>query len=538
MVTGRIVQRGENLSITVELVDASDNHHLWGEQYNRNLSEILGVQADISKEISRKLRPGLTGEEKTRLAKLSTENTEAYELYLKGQYYWNRRTAQTLRRAADYFQQAVDRAPGFALAWAGLADSYALYSFYSAGAPREAVPRAKEAAMLALRIDDEIALAHVALAWVKMDYDWDWSGAEREFKRALELSPNDGTVHHRYGSSLLTTGRLDDYLAETKRARELEPTSLIINSLVGRAFYYGRQYDPAINELRKTLDMDPNFVSALWYIGLAYEQKSMYPEAITAWQNAARLSGGDPVILGSLGHAYAASGRRSDALHTLAELKEMAKQRYVAPFDVAVVYVGLRDKDQTFKWLQKALEDHSHWVIWLKCDPRFDSIRSDPRYAQVMRYMGLPQWAVAHPEASKGEVREAALKFDAFLCTDAISSGDDSALVRCRLCFTNSNAGSQHARHQCLLAPCLRLALPLHSTWHVCICFGARGNFVPLAMSISILCSRSSSVCRASADPSRTFSRHRSNPAPSAVASVQSSFCISAESPCGQTNRN
>jgi len=391
VVTGRIVQRGENLSISVELVDASDNHHLWGEQYNRNHSEILGVQADISKEISRNLRPGLTSEEKTRLAKPATENTEAYELYLKGQYYWNRRTAQTLRRAADYFQQAVDKDPGFALAWAGLADSYALYSFYSAGAPRDAVPRAKEAAMLALRIDDEIALAHVALAWVKLDYDWDWSGAESEFKRALEISPNDGTVHQRYGASLLTFGRLDDYLAETKRARELEPTSLIINSLVGRAFYYTRQYDQAINELRKTLDMDPNFVSALWYIGWAYEQKSMYTEAIDALQKASRLSGSDPVILGSLGHAYAISGRKSEALRALAELKELAKQRYVAPFDVAVIYVGLGDKDQTFEWLQKALEDHSHWVIWLKCDPRFDSIRSDPRYADVMRRMGLPQ---------------------------------------------------------------------------------------------------------------------------------------------------
>jgi serine/threonine-protein kinase len=391
VLAGKIVQHGENLSISVELVDASDSRHLWGEQYNRNVSGILGVQADISKEISRKLRPGLTGEEKNRLTKPSTENTEAYELYLKGQYYWNRRTAQTLRRAADYFQQAVEKDPGFALAWAGLADCYALYSFYDAGAPKDAVPRAKEAATIALRIDDEIALAHVALAWVKADYDWDWSGAEREFKRAIELSPNDGTVHQRYGASLLAFGRLDEYLAETQRARELEPTSLIINSLVGRAFYYSRRYDQAINELRKTLDMDPNFVSALWYIGWAYEQKSMYTEAIAALQNAARLSGGDPVILGSLGHAYAASGRRSEALHTLAELKDLAKQRYVAPFDVAVIYVGLGDKNQTFEWLQKALEDRSHWVIWLKCDPRFDSIRSDPRYGEVMRRMGLPQ---------------------------------------------------------------------------------------------------------------------------------------------------
>jgi TolB-like protein/predicted Ser/Thr protein kinase len=388
---GRIAQRGENLSITVELVDASDNRHLWGEQYDRNLSGILGVQADISEAISRKLRPGLTGEEKTRVARSSTENADAYELYLKGQYYWNRRTAQTLQRAAGYFQQAVEKDPGFALAWAGLADCYALYSFYDAGAPKDAVPRAKEAATIALRIDDEIALAHVALAWVKLDYDWDWPGAEKEYKRALELSPNDGTVHQRYGASLLAFGRLDEYLAETKHARELEPTSLIINSLVGRALYYSRQYDQAINDLRRTLDMDPNFVSALWYIGWAYEQKSMYTEAIAALQNAARISGGDPVILGSLGHAYAASGRRSEALRTLAGLKELAKQRYVAPFDVAVVYVGLGDKDQTFEWLQKSLEDHSHWVIWLKCDPRFDSIRSDPRYGEVMRRMGLPQ---------------------------------------------------------------------------------------------------------------------------------------------------
>ena len=391
LLMGRIVQRGDDLSITVELVDASDNRHLWGDQYNRNLSGILGVQADISDAVSRKLRPGLTGEEKTRLAKPSTKNTEAYELYLKGQYYWNRRTARTLHQAADYFQQAVEKDPNFALAWAGLADCYALYAFYDAGPPKEAVPRAKEAAAIALRIDDEITLAHIALAWVKMDYDWDWPGAEKEYRRALELSPNDGTAHQRYGASLLAFGRLDEYLAETRRARELEPTSLIINSLVGRALYYSRQYDQAITDLRKTLDMDPNFVSALWYIGWAYEQKSMYTEAIAALQNAARISSGDPVILGSLGHAYAASGRRSDALHTLADLKELSKQRYVAPFDMAAVYVGLRDKDQTFEWLQKALEDRSHWIIWIKCDPRFDGIRSDPRYGDVMRRMGLPQ---------------------------------------------------------------------------------------------------------------------------------------------------
>jgi len=388
---GRIVQRGDDLYITVELIDASDNRHLWGEQYNRNLSGILGVQADISEAISRKLRPALTGAEKTRLAKPSTENTEAYELYLKGQYYWNRRTALTLQRAAGYFQQAVEKDPGFALAWAGLADCYGMYSFYDAGPPKDAVPRAKEAAAIALRIDDEIALAHVALAWVKEDYDWDWAGGEKEYRRALELSPNDGTVHQRYGASLLAFGRLDEYLAETKRARELEPTSLIINSLVGRALYYTRQYDQAITDLRKTLDMDPNFVSALWYIGWTYEQKSMYTEAIAALQNASRISGGDPVILGSLGHAYAISGRKSDALRSIAELKELAKQRYVAPFDVAVVYVGLADKDHTFEWLQKALEDRSHWIIWLKNDPRFDSIRSDPRYGDVMRRMGLPQ---------------------------------------------------------------------------------------------------------------------------------------------------
>ncbi len=390
VLTGRVTQRGDSLNIQTELVDVGADSQLWGRQYSRKFSEIITVQEEIAKEVSEKLRLRPTSEEQKRLTKRYTENPEAHQLYLKGRYLWNRRTAQTLQRAAAYFQQAIDKDPGYALAWAGLADCYALYSFYGVLSPAEAFPRAKEAAAKALEIDDALAEAHASLVWVKSNYDWDWQGAEREFKRTIELNPNYAEVYAYYTAPLNAMGRLDELLAVTKRAEELEPLAPINSTIVGRTLYFARQYDQAIQQLRRVIDTDANFPQAHLYLGWAYEQKGMFEEAIAEFQKGSSLSGGDPRIVGALGHAYAVWGRKDEAQNVLVELKQLSRRRYVAPFEIVVIYIGLGDKDLTFEWLEKAYRDHSAGLLWLKIDPRFDSLHGDSRYQDLRRRMGLP----------------------------------------------------------------------------------------------------------------------------------------------------
>jgi tetratricopeptide (TPR) repeat protein len=387
---GRVVQRGDSLNVQTELVDVAEVSQLWGQQYNRKLSDIIVIQDEISKAVSEELHLRPTGEEQKRLTKRYTENAEAHQLYLKGRYVWNRRTAQSLQRAAEFFQQAIEKDPGYALAWAGLADCYVLYSYYGAASPKEAFPRAKEAAAKALEIDDTLAEAHTSLMWVKISYDWDWLGAEKEFKRAIEGNPNSATAYNFYTGYLLALGRPDEAVTVAKRAEELDPLSPIIGSLAGRSLYHARQYDQAIEQLRGVIDRDANFPLAHLILGLAYEQKGMFEEAIAEFQKGSSLSGGEPPMVGALGHAYAVSGQRGRAQNVLAELKQLSRRRYIAPYEIAVIYIGLGDKDLTFEWLEKAYQDHSHWLVLLKVDPRFDSIHGDSRYQDLRRRMGLP----------------------------------------------------------------------------------------------------------------------------------------------------
>jgi tetratricopeptide (TPR) repeat protein len=384
------VQRDDSLSIQTELVDVAEVSQIWGRQYQRKLSEIIAVQEEIANEVSEKLRLRPTGEEQKRLTRRYTENAEAHQLYLKGRYWWNRRTAQTLQRAIGYFQQAIEKDPGYALAWTGLADCYGVYSYYGVLSSEDSMPRARQAAMRALAIDDTLAEAHASLAYVKRHYEWDWPGAEREFKRAIDLNPHYATAHQWYGTTLSGMGRLDEAMGELKRAQESDPLSPIIGAEVGRGFYYARQYDRAIKQLRKVLDeIDPNFAAAHWYLGMVHEQKAMFGEALAEFQTWQGLSGGDPAALGALGHAYAVSGKRDQARKALTELKDLSRSRYVAPFDVAVLYIGLGEKDQVLEWLEKAFADHSAWMAWLNVDPRFDTLRGDPRYRDLLRRMGL-----------------------------------------------------------------------------------------------------------------------------------------------------
>ena len=389
ILTGRVVQRGDSLHIQVELVDVGEVSQLWGQQYDRKFAEILAVQEEIAQQVSEKLRLRPTGEEQKRMAKRYTENTEAYQLYLRGRYYWNRRTADLLKKANGYFQQAINNDPSYGLAYAGLAESYALFNFYEVLPPSESCPKAKAAAMKALEIDETLAGAHNALGWVKMTCDWDWPGSDKEFKRALEIDPNYGQTRVQYGNYFEAMGRLDEAMAQRQRALELEPLSLITSVVLARSLYEARRYDQAIEQLRKTLDMDPSFVEAHLNLGWVYEQKAMFPEAITEFKQALSASGGHPRFVSSLGHAYAIAGQRRLAEEFLARLKEQAKQRYVAQYEIAVIYVGLGEKEQALKYLEVADADHCWGTMFVRVDPRFDPIRDDPRYQDLLRRMHL-----------------------------------------------------------------------------------------------------------------------------------------------------
>jgi eukaryotic-like serine/threonine-protein kinase len=392
-VTGRVQQRGDTLIIAVEMVDVEKGSQLWGGQYSRKLADIFAIQEEISKEISEKLRLRLTGEEQKRLTRRYTENPEAYQAYLKGRYFWNKRTEEAFRKGIEYFQQAIEHDPSYALAYAGLADSYNLLGLnvYQGLPPKEAYPRAKAAAMKAIDLDDSLAEPHTSIAWVKFRFDWDWPGAEREFNRAIELNPRYPTAHHWYAYYLTTMGRRDESRAAILRSQELDPLSLIINATVAHVFYYAREYDRAIEQLRKTIEIDSNFGHAHRLLGEAYRQKVMFEDAIVEMQKAVTLSGtGRVYYLGQLGNVYAVSGKRNEALRIIDELMELSQRRYVSPSSFAIVYIGLGDKDQAFAWLEKAYEERSTFLTEFKVEPMFDSLRSDPRFQDLLRRVNLP----------------------------------------------------------------------------------------------------------------------------------------------------
>ena len=389
VVTGRLIQRGDNLSLSAELIDTRDDRQLWGEQYNRKLADILSVQEDISREISEKLRMRLTGEEKARLAKRPTENTEAYQLYLKGRYYWNKRTADGLNKAVEYFQQAIEKDPSYALAYAGLGDSYSLMSFYDVLSPADTFPQAKAAVTKALEIDSRLAEAHTSLAYIRMSYDRDHREAEAEFRRAIELNPNYVTAYHWYALFLANLGRIEQAKAEIQRAMQVDPLSLIVNDAYAIILYMAREYDRALEQYRKTLEMDPNFLPSRREIGMVYRQQGEYEKAIIEFQKARQLAPNDIHLVGWLGHAYALRGKRTEAQKLLEELGERSRSGYVPAYSWGVIYTGLGNKDEAFAWLKKACDERDSWVVKLKVDPSFDSLRSDPRYKDLLRCIGL-----------------------------------------------------------------------------------------------------------------------------------------------------
>jgi TolB-like protein/Flp pilus assembly protein TadD len=391
VLTGTLTQRGETLLIRVELVKVADGSQLWKAEYQRNFSDVLPLQEEIAKRISERLRLRLTGEEQKRLSKHYTESAEAYRLYLLGRYYWNKRTVASVTKGIEYFQQAIEQDPNYALAYAGLADSHSVLGSAVGGfSPKETFPKARAAALKALAIDNTLAEAYAALIWVRLRYDWDWPAAEREIRRAIELNPNYAITRERHAYYLMVMGRPEQAIAEIRRAQALDPLSLNINAVVGSHLYHARRYAEAIEQCLRTLEMDPNFAQTHFFLGLAYEQRGRYDEAIAALTKATELSPNNPFMVSALGHVYAVSGQKNEAMRVLKQLHELSQQRYVLPNEIAVVYAGLGERDQAFGWLERAYEARAWRLPYLRADPRFDSLRSDKRFADLVRRVGLP----------------------------------------------------------------------------------------------------------------------------------------------------
>lgn len=389
--TGRLVRLNGALTIIAELVDTSDGSRLWGEQYRPKQTDVLAVQEEISREISEKLRLRVTVEERKRLLKRYTGDPEAYSLYLKGRFYWNKRTGEGLRKAIDYFQGAIEKDPSYALAYSGLADCYNLLSLYSGMPPKKAMPKAKAAARKAIEIDESLAEAHTSLAYTYLYYDWNWPSAEREFRCAIDLNPNYATAHHWYHEFLIAMGRFEEQMAEILHAEELDPVSLIINTDVGWGLYYARQYDQAIEQLRRTLELDSNFAVAHLILGLAHAQKNCHAEALASIQKSIELCGNDPFALaiGALGYVYAISGRKSEALSTIDRVKGLSNVRYASDYCQAMVLAGIGDRAGVIERLESAFEQRYDRLIYLNVEPIFDDLRDDPKFQNLIRRIGL-----------------------------------------------------------------------------------------------------------------------------------------------------
>jgi eukaryotic-like serine/threonine-protein kinase len=386
VLVGTLVQHGDGIHLESELVDSSNGSEIWGAQYDRKLSDISAIQQEIVQDISSKLKLRLTPEDKTKIAKHGTENWEAYDLYLKGRYYWNKFTDADLKTAADYFKQAIAKDPNYALAYAGLADAY--HELASTNPPREMMPLAKAAALKALQLDDSVADAHAALGWIKWKYNWDFPGAEREFLRSIELGREGTQGIGMYADFLDGMGRADEAEAQHRRAIEADPLDLIDNSNVGDGFYYERKYDRAIEQYQKTLALDANFSTARYGLAYAYDRKGMYKEAISEYQKGL-ADEGDARTAALIGDTYARSGYKGTLRVWVNDSIRRSSHEYVSPFGVALLYAILGEKDATLDWLERAYQDRSVDLVTLNVDPVFDFLHSDPRYQDLLRRIGL-----------------------------------------------------------------------------------------------------------------------------------------------------
>jgi tetratricopeptide (TPR) repeat protein len=372
------------------LIDARDNSHIWGQQYSRKQTDIFGLQEEIAKEMAIALRLRLTSEEQNRLVRNYTPNPEAYQDYLRGRYFWQK-TGPGLNKGLEYFQQAIAKDPGYAQAYDGLADCYIWLAAFGFSPPQEGYPKAKEAVLKSLEIDGAFAEAHTSLARIKAEYDWDWSGAESEFQRAIELNPSYATAYQWHGSVLATMGQPEEAIANYKRALELDPLSPIINGALGQAFYYTRRYDDAIEQEQKTLELDPNLGLARSYLAYAYLFKSMKKETIDECEKRLVITQRHVWAIANCAYTYAVLGRRGDAQKLLGELNEISSEKFVPADAMAQVYTGLGEKAKALEWLEKGYGRHSLGLggVALKVDPVWDPLRGDPRFANLLRRTNL-----------------------------------------------------------------------------------------------------------------------------------------------------
>jgi len=378
---GSIQKSNNAVHVNVQLVNALTDSHLWADVYDRKLIDVFAVESEIAKTIAESLQAKLSGSEKAAISKKPTENTEAHQLYLKGRFFWNKRTGNDLKKSIDYFEQAIAADPNYALAYAGVADAYVLLPGYSGGNPRDCYPKAIASAKKALELDDTLAEARTSLALAIWYYDFDFSQANREFQRAIELNPNYAIAHQQYGNNTLSAiGRFSDAIAEGKRAVELDPLSLVINADLGVDYYYARRYDEAIAQLRKLLEMDSGYYFAYVTLGEALELKGARDSAIAEYQKAQALND-DPLVLALLAHAYGLSGNKMEAEKVLDQLKALSKARYVSAYSFALAYLGLGNKEEALRWLEQSYQDRAGSDIgYIRVDPLLDPLRGDPRF--------------------------------------------------------------------------------------------------------------------------------------------------------------
>lgn len=385
VVEGSVRRSGDRVRITAELVDAASAKDLWARSYERELRDVLILQSEVASAIADEIRVKITPQERSRLTTNRVVDPAAHEDYIKGRFYWNKRTEAGLKRGIDYFRQAIDLEPSYAEAYDGLADCWMGLAWYGYVPSKDAFSRAKTAATRALELNGSMAEAQTSLAFVNANYDYDWKAAEDGYRRAIALNPNYANAHHWYADFLSAMGRHEEAIAESKRARELDPLSPIINTWLGWRYQFARHYDQAIVEYRKALDLDPSFPPAHLVLGQTYEQKGMLKEATVELELAVNLSGSGAIYLASLAHAYGVAGRRNDALQLIRRLERLAAVQQVSSYDIALALVGMDDRDHAFSWLERAVSDHAGRLMFLNVEPRFDGVRSDPRFGELVR---------------------------------------------------------------------------------------------------------------------------------------------------------
>ncbi len=389
VVEGSVLRSAERVRINAQLIHAASDHHLWAESYERDFRDILSLQGEIARQVANEVSIILTPEERARLGSTRPVDPEAHDWYLKARYYWNKRTEESVKKAQSYFQRGIDSDPTYAQGYAGLADSYHILGYYNALPPGEAYPKAKAAALKALELDNSLAEPHATLGVVKRDFEWDWSGAEMEFQKAIEINPGCVEAYHWRGTLFSMLGRHAEALREKTKALAIDPLSVVIKTDLARMLYFSRDYDQSLEQYRAALDMEPSFASAYLWLSHVYQQQGLFDQAISELKTGMRLSNDTIFALAKLGHGYAIAGRRDEARAVLDQLKALSSQKYISPYDVAMIYVGLQENDEAFSWLQRALAQRSLWLGYLNVEPQLDPLRSDQRFPELLRRIGL-----------------------------------------------------------------------------------------------------------------------------------------------------